>query len=182
MVLRFWLCEEAFKRRLKLGREPYELWRSEGLITVTPGAASDYDEIERELLSDTETYDVKEVVFDRNWASSLIAHLQDELGEERVVQFGTTGNAMNAPVNEIERLAAHAKLRHGGNPVMRWQIANVAITSSGGLKRITKEKSTETVVGPIALAMAMGRAMVRNAPGPDEEEDNTYDEMEVRTL
>lgn len=182
MVLRFWLCEEAFKRRLKLGREPYELWRSEGLIAVTAGSATDYDAIERALLSDTETYDVKEVVFDRNWASSLIAHLQDELGEERVVQFGTTGNAMNAPVNEIERLAAHAKLRHGGNPVMRWQIANVAITSSGGLKRINKEKSTETVVGPIALAMAMGRAMVRNAPAPDEEEDNTYDEMEVRTL
>lgn len=182
LLMRFWLCEEAFKRRVKLGREPYELWRSEGLINVTPGPATDYDEIERAILADCKTFDVREVVFDRHWASSLVAHLQDELSEDRVIEYGTTGAAMNAPVNEIERLAAREKLRHGGNPVMRWQIANVAITSSSGLKRINKDKSTESVVGPIALAMAMGRAMSRNAAPPDDEEDTTYDDQEVRTL
>lgn len=183
IICRFWLCEEAFRKRAKMGREPYELWRDQGYITVTPGGATDYDVVERWLLAAAGRYDVREIVYDRYWASQLVAHLADALGEEKLVQFGQGTLSMSAPVNEIERLAARRMLRHGGHPVMRWQISNVAIAiDSAGNKKIDKQRCAEKVDGPVSLAEAIGRAMVRNAGVAEDQEDDYYADREVRFL
>jgi phage terminase large subunit-like protein len=68
---------------------------------------------------------------------------------------------MTAPTKELERLVLERRLRHGGHPVLRWMASNVAVKQdpAGNLK-IDKAKSTERVDGMVALAMAVGRAMV----------------------
>jgi phage terminase large subunit-like protein len=68
---------------------------------------------------------------------------------------------MTAPTKELERLVLERRLRHGGHPVLRWMASNVAVKqdAAGNLK-IDKAKSTERVDGMVALAMAVGRAMV----------------------
>lgn len=170
ILARFWICEENFISRVKAGREPVAAWRAADFLSVTPGGATDYDQIERDLLAWVAAFDVREIVYDRYWSSQLVAHLADKLGEQRLVQFGQGTASLNAPVGEIERLAAREALNHAGNPVLRWQIGNVAIKGdSGGLRKIDKARSAEKVDGAVALAMAIGRAMVRTttaAPAP----------------
>jgi len=167
VLIRCWLCEDAFTRRAKMGREPYEMWRDQGFITVTPGGATDYDTIERDIIADAKRYDVREIVYDRYWASQLVAHLQDNLGEERVIQFGQGFVSMNAPTKEVERLAARTKFRHGGNPLLAWTISNVAIAQDpAGNQKPDKARSAEKIDPAVALVMAIGRAMVRNAAPP----------------
>ena len=138
----------------------------QGFITVTPGEVTDYDQIERDLLEEGEALGVAEVVYDRFAANQLMSHLRDALGEERVIPFGQGFVSMSAPTKELMRLAADRKLRHGGNPVLRWMAANVQIRQdpAGNLK-MDKGASPEKIDGMVALAMALGRAMVRQA-GP----------------
>jgi phage terminase large subunit-like protein len=164
--MRFWAAEATIRRRRAEGRYPYHLWVEQGFITVTPGEVTDYDQIERDLLEECESLGVAEIAYDRFMANQLMSHLRDALGEERVIPFGQGFVSMSAPTKELLRLAADRKIRHGGNPVLRWMNANVQIRQdpAGNLK-MDKGASAEKIDGMVALAMALGRAMVRQA-GP----------------
>ena len=52
------------------------------------------------------------------------------------------------------------RLRHGGNPVLRWMASNIAVVqdAAGNLKP-AKDKSSERIDGIVALIMAIGRAV-----------------------
>ena len=53
-----------------------------------------------------------------------------------------------------------------GHPVLRWMASNVAVRQDpAGNIKIDKAKSTERVDGIVALAMAVGRAMVSQDDG-----------------
>ena len=63
------------------------------------------------------------------------------------------------------------EIAHGGNPVLSWMISNVAIQMDpAGNKKIDKSKCTERVDGAVALAMAIGRAMLKKAKKPSKYE------------
>jgi phage terminase large subunit-like protein len=51
-------------------------------------------------------------------------------------------------------------LAHGGNPVIRWMAAKVAVADPAGNLKPAKDKSTERIDGIVALIMAIGRALV----------------------
>lgn len=163
VIPHFWVPADTVATRTQSGRVPYQQWVDQGLIHTTPGNVTDYDFIEHALLEMAKDYDVAEIVFDRWHASQLMTHLKEELGEERVVQFGQGFQSMSAPVKEIERLILSGGLRHGGHPVLRWMASNVAVRQdpAGNLK-IDKLKSNEKVDGMVALAEGIGRAMVRS--------------------
>ena len=57
---------------------------------------------------------------------------------------------------------------HDGHPVLRWCASNVMVEmdAAGNIKP-SKRKSRERIDGIVALTMAVGRAIVREAPLPD---------------
>ncbi len=70
---------------------------------------------------------------------------------------------MTSPTKAWEKLVVSGKLRHGGNPVLRWMASNVAveIDPAGNLKP-SKKKSTERIDGIVAGIMALGRALLQS--------------------
>jgi phage terminase large subunit-like protein len=79
----------------------------------------------------------------------------------------TSGFAhMSAPTLELERLLVARRVRHAGNPVLRWMAGNVAVrTDSEGHKRPDEAASGGRIGGVRALIMAIGRAMVAGEDG-----------------
>jgi phage terminase large subunit-like protein len=69
---------------------------------------------------------------------------------------------MTSPSKEWEKLVISGKLRHGGNPVLRWMASNVAaeLDAAGNIKP-SKKKSTERIDGIVAGIMGLGRALLR---------------------
>jgi phage terminase large subunit-like protein len=157
----FWLPEETVLSRTKHDRIPYEQWSREGYIEVTDGNVVDYDVIRERVRELGAWCNIREIAIDR-WNST---QLQTQLMGDGfvVVPFGQGFASMAAPTKEIERQLLARTLRHGGNPVLTWHASNVAVEqdAAGNLK-ISKEKSSEKVDGMVALAMAVGRAMVRD--------------------
>ena len=50
-------------------------------------------------------------------------------------------------------------IKHGGPPILRWQVSNAAITTDpAGNRKVTKKRSTGHVDGLVALLMAIGQA------------------------
>jgi phage terminase large subunit-like protein len=160
VVSYFWLPKENLRGRVLRDHVPYDVWARQGLVRLTEGNVVDYDVIRADINALGEQYDIREIAIDR-WNST---QLQTQLIGDgfTVVPFGQGFASMTAPTKELERLVLERKLRHGGHPVLRWMASNVAVRQDpAGNIKIDKAKSTERVDGMVALAMAVGRAMVQ---------------------
>jgi phage terminase large subunit-like protein len=106
-----------------------------------------------------EVYRIQEIAYDRWNASQLVTQLMND--GATMVPFGQGYQSMNAPTKELLTLVTGRKLRHGGNPVLRWMASNVAAKQdpADNLKP-DKAKSAEKIDGVVAGIMALGRAMV----------------------
>ena len=161
----FFVPEENADKRAHRDRVPYPLWIEQGYIDATEGNVVDYAYIRR-LVNDAQErlgvrFDLREIAIDR-WNST---QLQTELMADgfTVVPFGQGFASMTAPTKEVERLLLDGKLRHGGNPVLRWMASNVSVrTDPAGNLKPDKEKSTERIDGIVAMVMSVGRAMVND--------------------
>lgn len=163
VLMRFWVPEADVHERVRRDRVPYDVWTRDGVIETTPGNTTDFDFLEAAILAEAEQYDIQEVAFDRMFAGELVQHLQSE--GLTMVPFGQGFLSMGAPTAELERQVLGGQLRHGGNPVLRWNAANVVARQdpAGNLKP-DKERSGERIDGIVALIMAIGRAVVREKP------------------
>jgi phage terminase large subunit-like protein len=68
---------------------------------------------------------------------------------------------MTARTKDLEALIMAKRIRHGGNPVLRWMADNVSVQQdpAGNLKPDTA-KSNGRIDGIVALIVALGRANV----------------------
>jgi phage terminase large subunit-like protein len=73
---------------------------------------------------------------------------------------------MSASCREIERAILSRQLKAGGDPIVRWNIANVRVEpDAAGNIKFAKHRSVGKIDGAVAVAMAIGRALANEA-GP----------------
>jgi phage terminase large subunit-like protein len=153
----FWCPEETVLERERSDKVPYTHWIKQGLIQTTPGSAIDYDRIKSFLNDLSRKVWIRKLAIDRWNAQQLATQLEGDGFD--VVGFGQGYASMSSPTKEFEKLVLAEKIRHGGNPVLRWQVDNVAVEQDapGNLKP-AKQKSTERIDGVVATIMALGIA------------------------
>ena len=78
VVPRFWVPEEDILRRARRDRVPYDIWRDQGFLPATPGNATDFAFIEREILDLAGRFDIREIGYDRTFAGEIATSLQDK--------------------------------------------------------------------------------------------------------
>jgi len=121
----FWVPEEGAKRREHRDRVPYTQWIRDEYIEATPGEAIDYDRIRNRIKELGERYKIESIAIDR-WNATQLAMQLDGDGFE-VVAFGQGYASMNWPTKKLEEVVLSGRLRHGGNPVLRWMAGNASI-------------------------------------------------------
>lgn len=161
----FWVPREGARRREKRDRVPYVTWIRDGYMTATAGDVVDYDVIRRDINALAERFNIRELAIDRWNATQLATQLQgDGLA---VVAFGQGYASMSAPTKELEAVVLSGRLRHGGQPVLRWMGSNVMVEQdAAGNVKPSKAKSSERIDGIVALVMALGRATVQGGARP----------------
>lgn len=164
VIPHFWIPEDTARAAENRDRVPYRLWAKEGFVTMTPGRQVEHQYLFDYINSLNEKYQLLEVVFDR-WGSLALNKYLEDHGIERA-QFGQGYASMSAPSKEFEKLVISGNLLHGGNPVLRWNASNVAITrdAADNIKPV-KDKSTGRIDGIIAAIMAVSRAMAGESQG-----------------
>jgi phage terminase large subunit-like protein len=169
----FWVPEATIEKRSRQDQVPYDVWVKGGLIEATPGNIIDYRWIRKRINELGEEFNIRGVAFDRWGATEITQYLQDD--GFTMVEFGQGYASMSPPTSELMRLVLDKRLRHGGNPVLRWMADNLVVDQdpAGNLKP-NKAKSTERIDGMVALIMGLDRAL-RN-------DGSVYNERGVLTL
>ena len=158
-LLSAWIPEDNIHDRERRDKVPYSAWINSGYLNTTPGNVIDYEFIRKEISDLNETYHIKQIAIDRWNATELSTQLMGDGFD--VVPFGQGFASMSAPSKELQRLIVGGKLNHGGNPLLRWAISNVAIEldAAGNIKP-SKKKSTERIDPIVAGIMAIGVASI----------------------
>ncbi len=163
VVWRFWLPEVQVPVLDKRTAGSMSRWVREGWVKVTPGATTDYGFVIAQVRKDRDAFKVREIAYDPWNANELTKVLDEERAPLVEVRQGF--KSMSPPLKEIKRLLAagtseEPRLRHGGNPVMRWMTDNLAVvTDPAGNVKPDKSRAAEKIDGWSALVTGMSRAM-----------------------
>jgi len=147
--------EDRIRERSHRDHVPYDEWARQGLLTATPGAVVDYDAIRRVLQGWAAEFSLQMIAFDPWNATDLVTRLQQQDGLV-CVSMRQGFASLSAPTKALEQAVLSRRLRQNGDPVLRWNVSNVAVESdpAGNLKP-SKTKSTERIDGVVALIMAV---------------------------
>ncbi len=134
-------------------------WARQGHVQVTDGDITDFDAVADDLRALCRQFDVQEIAFD----PALSMYFAGKLFEAGLPLVEITQRAMffTPPLIQVENLVLEKKLRHDGNPVMGWMVSNLVVKVSkfNELMSPTKERPENKIDGPIAMLMALGRAL-----------------------
>jgi phage terminase large subunit-like protein len=163
VLARFWCPEEGIAIRSRRDHVPYDVWVRQGWIKATPGNVTDYDIVRDDIRELAGRYGIREIAYDRWNATQLITQLMSD--GARCVPIGQGFATMTAPTKEWLADIAAGRLRHGGNPVLRWMAANLVVEQdAAGNMKPAKDKSTERIDGQVAAIMAKARMSIPVAP------------------
>lgn len=147
----FWLPEERVPSRLRP-------WVQSGLIETTPGGAVDYAYIRARVGELRKEYGIQTLLFDEWNASQIGSDLMQDGLNVATRRFGP--RSMTGPAKELESLIGSRRIRHDGNPVLRWMVDCVSIRSdaSGNICPVKPDrlKSEKRIDGIAALCMGLG--------------------------
>jgi phage terminase large subunit-like protein len=163
-------CVPKFYAPESAGEEndKYRDFATDGHLTLTPGNMTDYAFIEQDILDLAKVVDLQDLAFDDWQANYLITRLANT--SLNVVDYNQTVKNMSEPMKETEAHALSGTLWHDGNPMMTWMMGNVAAKIDAKENIYPRKESDNDpnckIDGPVALIMAMGRAIVHGVSAP----------------
>lgn len=162
VVPHFYVPEETVRAARKTYQSQYRDWVSKGLLTVTPGSATDYGFVRQQILDDARKYRVKCIAFDAWQALDTFQQLDD--AGLPCLKVSQSYAGLHPGVKATEEAVLEQRLVHDGNQVLRWMLACTVVDHDGnGNRKPSKRKShgdTGTkgkIDGVSALVMAMGQ-------------------------
>lgn len=159
----FWVPEEELRRRIEQGDNRFEIWRKQGLITITDGNVIDFRVIRQQIEQDSTIYEIKEIGHDPWNATEIVQNLAEHGLTMVPIRQGFA--TMSPASKDFETLILERRLRHGNNPVLNWMMDCVTIKSdpAGNIKPVKPDrlKSSKRIDGIVAAIMALDRS-IRN--------------------
>jgi len=149
-----WLPIEVARVKERALSIPFEEWGKSGHIKLTEGDFIDYDQVVADILEINKQFNVKAVHCD-SWNAASAYNTLTKAGVN-VQSFRQGFISMNWPTKKTEQLIKAGRLRHGGNPCLRWQFSNVAVSQDSAENiKPDKKKSEQKIDGAVASIMAI---------------------------
>lgn len=165
VLCRFWLPEAIVSGRRAAHADLIRAWAREGLLTLTPGDAIDYEHIKQQVLRDCADFDIRQIGYDPWTALQIAIQLEGELGDGVMVPVRQGYKTLSPPAKLLEALVSRRAINHGGHPVLAWMADNVVLERHPDEAiKPSKKKSSEKIDGVIALCTALERAMHEETP------------------
>lgn len=156
----FWLPSVTREIRSREQGVPYSTWADMGFVECTDGDRTDYDVLRQRIWDISQLFDLRELAVDPKFQGAQLCNQLAGDGIE-IVEFGQGFNAMSAPTKILLEMVSGGEWDHGNNPVLEWMAGNAQTVADGeGGVKFSKKKSAEKIDGIVAMAMALGRAMV----------------------
>jgi phage terminase large subunit-like protein len=153
-----WIPEAAYEERQTANRDLFRRWRAEGWLTVHPGQEINYDLFLSDLIGLKSQYQIREIAFD-TWNVAMPAQQMRKAGF-RVYGFRQGEKTMSPACKDFEAGVYGQRIKHHGNPILEWAVANVMMTKGKqGNYTPDKRKSTGKIDPLISSIMAYALAL-----------------------
>jgi phage terminase large subunit-like protein len=171
-----WMPEEGAHQKVKNDKVPYDYWKDSGLMAWTPGNRTDYNFVRRDIVDSFSAVNGKDIAMDPHNATHLINQLTEEDGLP-VIEYRQGWMSMSPACKEFERRIGLGTLRHNGNPLLRWMVANAMVKIDEAENyRLDKARSSNRIDGVTASVMALGRAALET------NKKSVYETRGIRSL
>ena len=182
-IVRAWTPRDRIAGRAPRDRELFTRWMAEAapigpsswrVLEGCEGPTIDFDAIEASAFELADYLGLERIAFDRWGSKQIVKHLED--GGLKVVELGQGFAGMSPAMKETERIILERRLRHGGNPLLRYAFENmrVEMDPAGNVK--PHRKKSEGQIDPgVAVVMAVD-AYARDTYGA-----SVYDERGLAT-
>lgn len=162
---RFFCPRETATVRAKNDGWKYLTWAEQGHLVLFDSPVIEYATLIDYIAEDRARFSVKKQGIGADpWKLEKIRQDLDPEGEY-FVEFGQTAKDMTEPIETVETLLAAGNLRHNGNPVLRWCVANVVLRADMmGNMRPDRSKAKGKIDGAMGMIMGVGR-MIRDDAG-----------------
>jgi phage terminase large subunit-like protein len=167
----FWCPAAAIEARSRRDHLPYDVWARDGLLTVTDGDVIDYDAILADMTDLSARYQIAECAYLRLNATQFVTAAGSLT---TMVPVAQTYIGLSAATKDwLARIAGSTmdapRIRHGGNPVLRWMAANLVVdTGPNSDMKPSNDRSVERITGQTAAILALGRLVSPHEPAPAE--------------
>jgi phage terminase large subunit-like protein len=122
------------------------------------GAVLDTAAVSAQIDTDAQTFKVQTIGYDRWGANDVTKKAGD--GGLTMVGVGQGYGSLSAPLKETLRLTLVRRMLHGGNPVMRWMVDNLAVAMDpAGNVKPDKAAAADKIDGVSALVTALRECM-----------------------
>ncbi|WP_048596209.1 terminase TerL endonuclease subunit, partial [Brachyspira suanatina] len=163
LLPRFFMPQENIRQRSKEDRVPYELWASQGLITLTSGDIIDFDVIESSILNDAAYFEIIEIAYDPWKAIEIVTHLESEGFKMEQVRQSFAVGGLSEGTSLFEKTIDERKLLHGNNAVLNWMISCCEVKTDGRDNYLPvkpdRRRSYKRIDGVVASIMALHRVI-----------------------
>lgn len=135
-------------------------WVEAGYIELTGAGSIDFRVVEKDVRDDHKRSRFLAIGFDPAFASQTMKNLEDD--RLPVVAFKNTPVFMTAPMDDLVAKIQAKKVRHDGNPVMAWCVANVHGERKVNDTIMPKKDGADSenkIDGFVAMTMANGLRM-----------------------
>ena len=147
---------DGLEERAQHARVPYGVWVKAGHLETNPGNRIDYARVKARILEAEATYDLQTIGLDPWNAGGLVTELQDELGEDRVVEVPQTFAQLTDPSKEFEAEVGAALMDAADHPLLTSHVSNaVVIRDANDNIRPTKKKSRGHIDGVIGSVIGV---------------------------
>lgn len=158
VLVRYFVPSEAVKSRTERRSAPYQAWIDGGHLIQTEGDVVDYDEVERVVVNDCRMFSPIKIAYDP-WNAQQFSNRLTTLGLELEI-FVQGPKSYHPAMQAVEIAYTTQHLRHGGNPVLFWNAANVVPRYDVNLNMAPdRKRSADKIDGMAALFMAFGIAI-----------------------
>lgn len=136
----------------------YQSWHAQGLLDVSPGNVTDFEEIELAIDEARDRFDVETVAYDPAQATMLV----NRLVKKGAPMLEVRPNVINFsdPMKQLDAFIRSGVIAHAGCPVMEWQINNVVAQPDGKDNVYPRKPRLEAKIdNPVALIAAFAVAL-----------------------
>lgn len=160
-ALKVWafLPAEKLDEKAREDRAPYREWLARGLVVEIPGRAIDRPWLLTWIAERVEGLDLQGIATDR-WGLADVQAVQDREGLSLPLQpFGQGYKDMSPAIGAFETAVIGQAMRHGGNPLLRWAVANAAVDMDpAGGRKLSKARARGRIDPLVAAVEAVGLA------------------------
>ncbi len=147
----------------KQENDHYRRYQEKNELIVTEGNVTDFSVIRSDLEEIAEKFNIREIPYDPYFAMYFATSLAES--GLPMIEMSQTARNISPVITEIENLILEGRIEHDGNSMVEWMMTNVVVRESkfSGLKHATKERKANKIDGPIAMLMALNRALANES-------------------